>query len=79
MICEICGCRTGRWLSVSDVAEQFGCCAKLVRRLIQEGQIDGFRFGGIWRVDHRSLDDYVLKESGRFPPRDPQARPDANG
>jgi excisionase family DNA binding protein len=58
---------------VRTVAEQFKCTPKVVRRLIREGEIDGLRFGGDWRVDHQSLDEYVRKESVRFsvPGEDP--------
>ncbi|MFO7955886.1 MAG: helix-turn-helix domain-containing protein [Candidatus Brocadiia bacterium] len=66
MACEICGCPEERWLRVSTVARQFRCSTKRVRRLIKRGEIDGVLFGGEWRVDHRSLDDYVRKDSVRF-------------
>lgn len=66
MVCEICGCPTARWLRVGTVARQFKCSAKKVRRLIKRGELDGVRFGGQWRVDHESLDEYVREDSVRF-------------
>ncbi len=66
MRCEVCGCPGVRWLRVSTVARQFRCSSKRVRRLIKRGEIDGVLLGGEWRVDHRSLDDYVSKDSVRF-------------
>lgn len=66
MGCKVCGCPEVKWLRVSTVARQFKCTPKLVRRLIKQGQIEAVRFGGEWRVDHRSLDDYVRKDSVRF-------------
>ncbi len=66
MVCEICGCPSARWLRVSTVARHFKCSPKKVRRLIKRGEIDGVRFGGEWRVDHESLDEYVRKDSVRF-------------
>jgi excisionase family DNA binding protein len=65
MACKICGCPEVRWLRVGTVAEQFKCSRKLVRRLLKAGQIEGVLFGGEWRIDHQSLDDYVLKDSLR--------------
>lgn len=63
MICEVCGCPAARWLRVSTVARRFKCSTKKVRRLIKRGELEGVRFGGEWRVDHDSLDDYVRKDS----------------
>ncbi len=73
MACKICGCPEVRWLRVSTVAAQFKCDPKRVRRMIKRGDIDGVRFGGQWRVDHRSLDEYVRRDSVRF------SVPDADG
>jgi excisionase family DNA binding protein len=67
MACEICGCPKVRWLCVRVVAEEFRCTPKAVRRLILKGEIDGVRFGKDWRIDHESLDEYVKRESVRFP------------
>jgi excisionase family DNA binding protein len=44
----------------------FNCSRKRVRRMIKRGELDGVRFGGEWRVDHRALDEYVCKDSVRF-------------
>jgi len=66
--CEICGCPKDKWLPVTLVARRFRCTPKKVRRLIKSGELDGVRFGGVWRVDHQSLDDYILRDSIRFMP-----------
>jgi len=66
MQCKICGCPDLRWLRVGTVARSFKVTPKVVRRLIKKGEIEGVRFGGEWRVDHQSLDDYVRKDSVRF-------------
>lgn len=66
MTCDVCGCPNRRWLRVRTVARQFACSTKHIRRLIKQGEIDGVRFGGHWRVDHESLDAYVRKDSVRF-------------
>jgi excisionase family DNA binding protein len=73
-MCRICGCPEERWLRVSTVARQFRCSSKKVRRMLKCGELDGVRLGGEWRVDHRSLDDYVRKDSVRFaePPAEPR-------
>lgn len=66
MACRICGCPELRWLSVSIVAEQFGFSGKKIRRLLKKGELDGVRFGGEWRIDHESLDEYVSRDSVRW-------------
>lgn len=75
MPCRICGCPEARWLTVAAVARQFRCSRKLVRRLLKTGEVDGVMLGGVWRVDHESLDEYVRKDSVRFSvPEDSQRR-----
>lgn len=66
MACKICGCPEVRWLRVSTVATELKCSPKCVRRLIKRGAIDAVRVGRQWRVDHKSLDDYVRRGSVRF-------------
>jgi excisionase family DNA binding protein len=66
MQCPICGCPDLRWLRVGTVARRFGVTPKVVRRLLKKGEIEAVRFGGEWRIDHESLDDYVRKDSIRF-------------
>ena len=61
MMCPTCGCPRTKWLRVGTVARQFGCAPKTVVRMIKRGEIDGVLFGRGWRVDHRSLDDYVRR------------------
>ena len=62
MPCPVCGCPTVRWLRVLMVAEKFDCSEKKVRRMMKHGELEGVRFGGEWRVDHRSLDRLVRGE-----------------
>ncbi len=59
MECAVCGCSQARWLRVNTVARAFSCSPKSVRRLLKRGELAGVRFGGEWRVDHRSLDAYI--------------------
>ncbi|MHC4481233.1 MAG: helix-turn-helix domain-containing protein [Planctomycetota bacterium] len=73
MGCVVCGCPEAKWLRVGTVAAQFKCTPKRVRRLIKKGEIEAVRFGGHWRIDHQSLDDYVRKDSIRFSVPDPDA------
>ena len=61
MMCSTCGCPPAKWLRVRTVARQFGCTPRTVVRMIQRGEIDGVLFGRGWRVEHRSLDDYVRR------------------
>ena len=65
-MCPMCGCPAVRWLRVGTVARQFGVSEKRVRRLLKAGAVDGVLFGGQWRIDHESLDHYVVRDSVRF-------------
>ena len=58
-VCKVCGCQNTRWLRVSQVAAQFRCSEKKVRRMIKEGEVHAVLFGRQWRVDHASLDAFV--------------------
>ena len=66
MACKICGCPAVRWLRVTQIASQFRCSGKRVRRLIKRGDLDAVRFGGEWRVDHESLDELVRRDGVRL-------------
>jgi len=66
MLCEVCGCPAGRWLSVGVIATHFRCSRKRVRRLIKMGELDAMMVGREWRVDHESLDRLVRRQSVRF-------------
>ena len=65
MMCRTCGCPPTSWLRVETVAREFGCAPKTVVRMIRRGEIDGVPFGRGWRVDHRSLDEYVRRGEPR--------------
>ncbi len=67
MACRICGCPEKRWLTVQQVAHQFKCSPKRVRRLIKSGRFDAVKLVREWRIDHRSLDAYVRRDSVGMP------------
>lgn len=46
-------------LSVSQVAELFGCGRTLVNRLIKDGEIKSFKIGGVRRIPESSIKDYL--------------------
>ena len=60
--CRICQCRpqAAEWLKVSQVAHVLGVNPRTVRRLLADGSLRGIRLKRSLRVDHDSLDDYVL-------------------
>jgi excisionase family DNA binding protein len=76
MTCPTCGCPSTSWLRVSTVARQFGCTPRTVLRMIERGDIDAVPFGRGWRVDHRSLDDFLRQGTvrGRGRPRHQQSQ-----
>jgi excisionase family DNA binding protein len=65
--CGTCGCPDRRWLSVAEVAGQFGFSPKHVRRLLAAGELSGVRLGREWRIDHDALDRLVFGKQGGQP------------
>ena len=51
-----------RVLTVSDAAQRLKVKANTVRRLIQEGELIGFKVGQQWRVEERDLSAYVRRQ-----------------
>ena len=47
------------YLSVEEVAKQFGVNATTVYRLAQQGKIPGFKVGGQWRFSLEMLESWV--------------------
>lgn len=68
-----------RYLSIADVAESLGLQAATVRRMLREGDLEGFQIGdrGIWRVAQSDLDSYVSRAKAatrrRIEPSDAEA------
>ena len=63
MKCATCGCPRTKWLRVVTVAREFGCTPRTIVRMIRKGEIDGVLFGGSWRVEHDSLDEYLCRQN----------------
>ena len=47
------------YLTIGDVAKQFGVNATTVYRLAQRGSLPGFKVGGQWRFIPKMLEDWV--------------------
>lgn len=47
------------YLSVEDVAKQFGLNTTTVYRLAQRGALPGFKVGGQWRFSETMLESWV--------------------
>ena len=66
-------------LTASDVARRLNVKSNTVRRLIQDGELIGFKVGQQWRVEERDLNAYVRrqkkKEAWREKLRGEKARP----
>ena len=54
------------WLTTAEAAELSGYNLQYIRRLIRTGRIDSRRFGDVWQVNQRSLQEYLqaARESG---------------
>ena len=50
----------GAYLSIEDVARQFGVNTTTVYRLTQRGELPGFKVGGQWRFSEELLRDWVF-------------------
>ena len=48
------------FLTVEEVAEQFGINSSTVYRLSQQGLLPGFKVGGQWRFSKEMLDSWVV-------------------
>ena len=49
-------------LMVSEVARRLNVRANTVRRLIQDGELIGFKVGRQWRVEERDLNAYIRRQ-----------------
>ena len=56
-----------RFFTVGEVAKRFGINAKTVYRLVQQGDLPGFKVGTQWRFSEEMLKKWVAEQvtSGR--------------
>ncbi len=54
----------GPIMSVQDVCDTLHVGKNTVYRLIQEGKIDCFRTGRVWKIKRNGLADYIRTASG---------------
>jgi len=57
--CPTCGCLPIEWLSASEVAQVLHVKVRTVQRLVSTGEIQAVAFGGVWRIRHAVLHDYL--------------------
>ena len=50
------------YLSVEDVAKQFGLNTTTVYRLAQRGALPGFKVGGQWRFQRVDIDHWIEQQ-----------------
>ena len=50
------------YLSVEEVAERFGLNTTTVYRLVQRGELPGFKIGGQWRFSPEMLESWVADQ-----------------
>jgi len=56
------------WISVPDAAELLGCTDVWVIKMIQRGDLDGFRLSGrAWAVSRKSVDKNLREYLARDP------------
>ena len=51
-------------LTVSEVMELLYVGKNTVYRLLQEGELRGFRIGKTWRIPKACLEEYILTKNG---------------
>ncbi|MBE5965287.1 MAG: helix-turn-helix domain-containing protein [Lachnospira sp.] len=51
-------------MSVFDVAEALYIGKNRVYELLELGQLKGFRIGHVWKIPRKSVEEYVLSQSG---------------
>jgi excisionase family DNA binding protein len=51
------------YLSIDDVANQFGVNSTTIYRLAQTGKIPGFKIGGQWRFEREMLRSWVADQT----------------
>ncbi|MFA5793827.1 MAG: helix-turn-helix domain-containing protein [Candidatus Brocadiia bacterium] len=54
-----------RLLSIKEVADFLGLHQRTVYTLANEGRIPGFKLGGAWRFDLRTIKNWVNREMTR--------------
>ncbi len=52
---------TGEWLSRDEVAQRLAVHRRTVSRLLDSGELVGYRVGGQWRVDRADLEEYLRR------------------
>lgn len=55
-----------RWLSTKEAAERLGITSRTLYRLIDEGQIDAYQMGRVFRIMERDVDAFL--EAARVRP-----------
>jgi excisionase family DNA binding protein len=54
----------GDILNIEDLCEVLLIGKNAAYKLLEEGEIKGFRFGRKWKISKAALEDYILKRSG---------------
>ena len=49
-------------MTVQEVAEYLNVDPKTVYRLVNRGELPGFKVGGSWRFQKNDLDDWIAKQ-----------------
>ena len=55
---------TGDWITTTQAAEFSGYHAEYLRTLVREGKVKGQKFGPIWQVSKKSLQEYLERAMG---------------
>ena len=54
----------GEILNIEDLCEILLIGKNAAYRLLDSGEIKGFRFGRKWKISKTALEDYIMKRSG---------------
>jgi excisionase family DNA binding protein len=54
-------------LRVDELATEWNCSEKTIRRLIHEKELDAFKLGNTWRIKRENADNFTKKNGQNSP------------
>lgn len=53
------GQQAGQWLSANEAGNLLGVTGKTVIRMVEKGEITGYRVGNVWRFKRGDIEEYL--------------------
>ncbi len=66
-------------MTVRDVAEYLNVNAKTIYRLVQRGELPGFKVAGAWRFQRADIDEWINSQKNESGAGAPQGQREAAG